>query len=253
MQSSSAGDLVTIGRAATRIAGLAANLAQAHNLGTVPGAHREPWNLPYHHDAIPIYLETLPPNYLVPLGAHFGSCAEAMSAIDAPDDLATAWGIVYSYLRFAAQAIHAELGVRGPYDRPGGVLESATPGVMRFDRLGELVHPEGVHHLGEAARVVADYCTAPHVEITAEQKLWLRGLAAGEPVADLAERHGFSRRTMHRELAAFWAQLGVDNTPGRCAGRQDGRAGRLKPTSAADGSAADLAHMRHIPRPTMAT
>lgn len=48
--------------------------------------------------------------------------------------------------------------------------------------------------------------------VLADTKLdWLRDLAHGATVRDLADRNHWSHRAMHRVLAALYRRLGVDN------------------------------------------
>jgi DNA-binding NarL/FixJ family response regulator len=47
--------------------------------------------------------------------------------------------------------------------------------------------------------------------ITADEIGWLRRLADGVTVADLAKQVGYSERMMFRLLASVYARLGVDN------------------------------------------
>lgn len=50
--------------------------------------------------------------------------------------------------------------------------------------------------------------TAP---LTSEQRCLLKAVASGAAVADLATEFGYSRRSMFRELAKLWKELGVDD------------------------------------------
>lgn len=45
--------------------------------------------------------------------------------------------------------------------------------------------------------------------LSAEQVAWLRQLASGATVAQLAERAGYSERAMYRLLQALYRELGV--------------------------------------------
>jgi DNA-binding NarL/FixJ family response regulator len=49
----------------------------------------------------------------------------------------------------------------------------------------------------------------PMPALTAEQLSWLRGLAAGVTVSDLADRAGYSERAMYRLLQRLYEQLGA--------------------------------------------
>ncbi len=212
MASSARSDLSFIGVYATRIAGFAANLQQAHRLGAVAGDHHEPWTVEFQQLAVPVYLQTLPEEYLQGLATQFDSCAEAMARVGAPVAIERQWSVVSTYLRAVARAIEMQLGT-GPPDPVTSVPadEASTPGLMRYDGLAQLVSSDGVAILADAAAKVRDHCALHSVaDLSAEQLQWLRELAAGDPVVEVAARHGYSLRSMHRQLADLWRTLGVE-------------------------------------------
>jgi DNA-binding NarL/FixJ family response regulator len=47
--------------------------------------------------------------------------------------------------------------------------------------------------------------------LTDEERSWLRSMAAGETVADVAESVGYSERAMFRQLKSLYRRLGVSN------------------------------------------
>jgi DNA-binding NarL/FixJ family response regulator len=101
-----------------------------------------------------------------------------------------------------AQAVR--IGARSVLAREATVcsLERAVAATVE----GEAVMPTGV------ARVLADGASpapAPAPALSAEHLSWLRRLAAGSTVAQLASEAGYSERAMFRLLQAIYRKLGA--------------------------------------------
>lgn len=93
---------------------------------------------------------------------------------------------------------------------PAEVVDSA-PSILRYDRLAALTTAEGARRLARAADAVRQLGEAPTAPLTSEQRRLLKAVASGVAVADLADEFGYSRRSMFRELAKLWKELGVDD------------------------------------------
>lgn len=90
-----------------------------------------------------------------------------------------------------------------------GVTDMAAPldhfvGALRAALAGFTVLPHNV-----ASDIVCS--DSPNDALTPVTIDWLRDLASGKTVADLAERVGYSEREMHRHLSRVYVQLGADN------------------------------------------
>ena len=197
---------------AGRVAGYAAELETAHELGARPGGHHKPWSIEYQREAVPIYLSTMSITYLRDLAANFSRAADVLERW-APGP-SGAWGIVATYLRSSDQAIneHPSPAPRSP--EPGDILSIApsTPSAMRFDLLATLVSAEGAARLRRAGNeVVYDVETSARPELTVSQRALLIEIGAGATAAELAEAHGWSERTIYREMSRIWAALGASN------------------------------------------
>ena len=204
-------DLVRI--CSTRILGLANSIVQAHDLGVEPGTHRSPWTLAYQQQAVDVYLETLPPTYLADLGVNFDACADMLEGHDPPEVVRGHWDIIASYLRSTAFAIRCHPGLESDAEvaTDPRLIDRETPGVMRFDRLAELMHRDGALELAQAARAVRDHTVrVRESDLSDEELAWLQRLTAGAPVIDVATEYGYSLRSMHRALAKLWLKMGVE-------------------------------------------
>lgn len=203
---------------AKRVAGLASELERCHALGVVPGQHDAPWELGFQRRAVPIYLETLPIEYLSDLGAGFDAAADGLEILAASlkpsGELSDGWGIAYVFMRNSAVAIAENSVSAGPAPIVMSTheLEPTMPSVMRFDLLAALVSLSGAQRLGRAAKdVIVEIEQSQRPFLDDEAVQLLRGLVAGKSVVDLATQIGRSERQTYRTLNDVWATLGVNN------------------------------------------
>lgn len=206
-------DLRLIALYANRINSYAKNIIQAHSLGIRPGHHRELWSLGFQTEAMGIYLQTLPAHYLQGLAGNFAACADRMDAIETPATNVDEWRLVNTYLRSSAAAIFADPtpAIRGPVRPEPSNVESATPGIMRFEKLAAIVTNTGAEELSRAAMLVIDHCRSTRPDgVTDQHAEWLQGLANGQRSLDIAVAAGVSERTLYRRFGQLWRLLGVD-------------------------------------------
>ncbi|MEM7340297.1 MAG: hypothetical protein AAF467_16690 [Actinomycetota bacterium] len=196
---------------ARRITGYAASILEAHALGHGPGTVDEPWTQQYQERAVEIYEMTLPWSYLQPLGERFTHVARNMTANGAPDGLTDDWLMVIDYLRNAGDVLTR----RAPSTSttPMGAIDRATPGVMSFHLLAEIVSDAGARRLQRAAEQVAAAAAAAKSDnpLTREELVVLRHLVAGDRVADVATNNGYSERSLYRMLSDIWSRIGASS------------------------------------------
>lgn len=200
-----------------RVAGGARAIAEAHGLGTPEGPHERPWEAAYHRESAPVYFETLPRSYQGSVAALFNQCADTMDRRTIPGRLAADWVIVTEYLRNACAAIEECLNLDESDPRLAAsdetsALDGPPPMVIRYDALARLTTLGGANRLERAARSVMHHMadSAPAVLSPAERHL-LKRVSSGVPITELAAELGYSRRSMFRELARLWQELGVSN------------------------------------------
>jgi DNA-binding NarL/FixJ family response regulator len=56
----------------------------------------------------------------------------------------------------------------------------------------------------------ANGAKSPAVKLSAQETQWIRGLASGVTVAELADRVGYSERELYRLLKRLYTRLGVE-------------------------------------------
>lgn len=197
---------------AARIHYYANAIVKTHRLEGRPGLDDQPWELPYQRLAAKIYPENLPHSYLRTLANVFAGCAQTMSAQPSPhDDLVEDWRIVHAYLTNASKAIADMLDTKiepeweDPTDK-----DPTTPNNVRFDILATYTTAHGATRLRDAGRSVADHLSSQK-PITDEQIAILADLAGGSKIVDVAAEHGFSRRSLFREIVKICTQLAVEN------------------------------------------
>ena len=119
---------------------------------------------------------------------------------DPPTDLVESWGIVDAYFRNAADAICDALNVtvEPRWQDPTG-KEPTTPAGVAFTTLAPYITAQSSIRLREAGRCVADHLIALR-PLNVTQVEILRDLASGASMDDVAERHGFARRSLFREI-----------------------------------------------------
>ncbi|MFC4066299.1 DNA-binding response regulator [Actinoplanes subglobosus] len=103
------------------------------------------------------------------------------------------------------------LGVRAVRAGATSVVSRAAPArllarVVTATLEGQSVLPTAVVTALAAGRFTDP---APATAVSKEQTAWLRALAAGSTVADLAGRSGYSERAMFRLLRAVYQELGA--------------------------------------------
>ena len=208
-----ANDLELIQCCASRIINLTTEIERAWEIGIPHGEHREPWTMGFQEVAVRIYLETVPASYAIKVALVFKCCSQGMLVTGHPAEAAEDWRIVASYLETVSDSIFQRLGTGADETQiESGALRASAPGVVRYDKIAALLHPEGVRRQLEAANSVSRGCLDAHsVLLEAEELAWIRSLAEGCHVVDLGVAHGLSTRNMYRNLATLWRKLGVDN------------------------------------------
>lgn len=199
-----------------RIKFWADSVEQAHRFGHPPGTDPAPWGLDFQRRASALYRDVLPDQYLEQLASVFLGCSLTMEEKSIPAALAQEWHVVRSYLDNASAAIALELDfdLFPTWDDPTGTNEPTTPAVVRFDLLAAITSAEGPRILGAAADSVWRYLMDEgdkQTPLTGEQIQILGDLSEGLRVADIADARGFSTRSLYRELAQMWDQMGVAN------------------------------------------
>lgn len=201
---------------AGRIRFWAMSVEQAHQFGTPEGTDDEPWEPAFQRKAAGVYRETLPASYLNTLVSMFLACSLTMEEQSIPAALSEDWHVVSRYLESATDAIAEEMDF-DPFPMwadPSDSGEPTTPAVVRFDQLAAHTTRAGVKRLRVAGDNVSRYLldiTAKDSPLNDDQLAILGDLAEGVRVIDIAVERGFSSRSLYRELAAMWKQLGVDN------------------------------------------
>ena len=212
-----------------RVGDGARSIAEAHRFGVPPGRHRRLWTEEYLREAVRVYGETLPLWYQRAVAALFRESADAMAARSIPAPLAEDWHIVGTYMRNASAAVMAQVASRGEDLRPPDCAESLElgermPMVVRFDRVAALAAREGALRLERAAVAVQRHLAeSSSLVLDDAQRRLLQRVAEGAAIAELADEFGYSRRTVHRELARLWEALGVhDRVQAMCKAAAEG-------------------------------
>lgn len=213
--------LARVQLACGRIAAAADSLQEAYRFGVSEGPHPEPWSVAYHREAVLVYADSLPWSYQRDIARLFHDSADIMANQSIGAHLAEDWAIVSRYLRAAFTAIEDWMASDASASRrseppvtPG--LGSAAPRLIHFDALAQLTTSDGARRLGRATLAVQRHFEAdlpPSLE--SSERLVLRRLAAGLPIADVAHEMGYSERSLYRQLSSLWEKLGVS---GRVAG-----------------------------------
>ena len=190
-------------------------VVEAYKFGIPEGPHFQPWTEAYSRDAVEVYAETLPLWYIREIASLFRHGAEAMEEHNIPVSKAQDWLIVIQHMHNASDAMARWVEAhRDPSTSrstsPAEVVDRA-PSILRYDRLAALTTAEGACRLARAADVVRRLGEASTAPLTSEQRRLLKAVASGVAVADLAAEFGYSRRSMFRELAKLWKELGVDD------------------------------------------
>ncbi len=191
----------------------ASQIYQAHDLGHGPGRHTDFDNPEFHLQARDVYKSTLPPQCLRLVSESFENCADLMIAIQTDDAISPNWDIVISYLRLAPgktedfSSESSSTNLLEPYD-----ISDLTLGLLHYEELANLMHPELVEKLHKAATTVIRYCQSDSSFIPDDFQLaCLQRLAEGEYQEELANHMGYSKRQIQRVLADIWNHLGVDD------------------------------------------
>lgn len=192
-------------------------MLDAYRFGTAEGAHTELWKAGFHHDAVRIFGESLPPSYQRNVARLFRDAENAMTARSIPSDLAEDWAIVAAYAREAAASIEDWLvsaEARPSRRDPAGIpeLTGTAPSVVHYDALARLSTRAGAQRMELAAATLLRYLDESMPKPLADgERQVLRRLVAGMPVADIAAELGHSERSMYRELSRLWTNLGVSD------------------------------------------
>lgn len=203
----------SVGSFAVRIAHFAGCVAEAHGLGHGPGRDQKPWGIGFQRQASSVYAQTLRAEYLRGMADASGYCAGLMDGAAPEDEIAADWEVVTQFLRSTSEALR-EMPEVARVVRGAGTEEigSTSPPVLRYELFAELLGPNGVARLEDAAGAVARCCES-HVQVvpTAQELGWLVSAAAQEPIDVLAERNKTSTRGMYRRMEKMWERLGVAN------------------------------------------
>ena len=191
-----------------------AAVVEAYKFGIPEGPHRQPWTEAYCRAAVEVCAETLPLWYIREIASLFRDGAAAMEERNIPTSQAQDRLIVIQHMCNVSDAMdrwaesHREPGA----SRAAGPAEAVdrAPSILRFDRLAALTTAEGACRLAGAADAARQQLGEVfEVVLTGDQRRLLREVASGAAIADLAVEFGYSRRSMHRELAKLWKVLGV--------------------------------------------
>ena len=214
---SSGVELTRVHLACGRIVGGARAIIDAHRFGVPEGPHDRLWEAEYHVEAVHVYGESLPASYQRDIASLFHHSADTMAQQTIPAELAEDWVIIAGYMRHASAAIMGWLsperaGAATPDVGESPVIDDRTPTVIRFDRLAELASREGAGRLERAAAAVQRHVgAASAVVLDGDQQRLLRSVASGTAVVDLADKFGYSRSSMYRELSKLWKTLEVSD------------------------------------------
>lgn len=196
---------------AARIHYYANELVKTHRLEGQPGFDDRPWGMPYQRLAAKVYPENLPHSYLTTLANVFAGCAQTMNAQPPPPgQLAEDWWIVNAYLTNGSTAIAETLDMTlEPEWEDSTDKDPTTPNNVRFDILATYTTAQGAIRLRDAGQAVADYlsCQKP---ISDNEVAILADLAAGVKYIDIAQRHGYSPRTIYRKVGQICERLEVE-------------------------------------------
>lgn len=204
-------DLQIVRHNARRIVFLVEAVQAAHTVGFAHGEERQPWAPAFQRAAARIYFETVTVEFARSLACAFGECASLMRDHELGVPPIEDWMIVRRYLGSVAEALRSHPGVADhECVEPAGLIPQPTLGILRHDLIAGLVHPEGLERLMRAAKGVGIHCDLQLAGgLSAEELEWLRALADGSRVVDIAQQFGLSRRGMYRALAEIWTKLGV--------------------------------------------
>ena len=208
----------SVSLAAVRVGRFAARVAEAHCLGHGPGKSRKPWEIGFQRRACLIYAPTLRPEYLRGVADASAYCAGLMDGAEPESRIAADWDtadweIVARFLRSTSRALGEMPEVAAVASGAvGAEIESAPPAALRYELFAELLNPQGVARLRDAAEAVAR-CCASHMQTapTAQELELIASLAVQEPVGELAERNAVSLRAMYRRIEKMWKRLGAAN------------------------------------------
>jgi DNA-binding CsgD family transcriptional regulator len=197
---------------AARTSEFARTITQVHDLGYRRGNALQLWTDDFQRRAIPIYFRSLPVHYLRAIEAGSRSCAHAMAADPPTDGPRVEWLRMAHHYQALADAIadHPSVGGHRSPIRPLEAIDPSLSGLLRYDELAALVHPDGAMALREVASVVHAFCRRQAFGGVSEQEIaWLQALARGERTIDVAACHGHSERGFYRALSRLWDRLGV--------------------------------------------
>lgn len=107
----------------------------------------------------------------------------------------------------------AATGVRAVYTGARSVLARRVPAEVLRRTVSATIDGQAVLPAAVVAALVADSAVdaAPPQMLSAEKLSWLRALAAGTTVAQLASQVGYSERAMFRLLRALYRDMGVSS------------------------------------------
>lgn len=198
-----------------RLVGLMRDIAEAQAITGRSGELPEPWAEEAQKQAVAVYRRTLPSDYQHRVASEFGRAATILKTTYMPTRKGRTGrqpGIVSQYFESVANAISATLGEPEYESSAGSLLGDRSPAVIRVDELASLYRGDGVETLRRAGEIVLDELeVSQHPELSTEQASWLRDLADGHRVVDVAVKHNLSERALYRGLNEVWSLLGVQN------------------------------------------
>ena len=197
-----------------RIVAGAEAILQAHSFGVLEGAHRRPWTLSYHAEAVHVYSVSLPLPYQRNVMELFGHVANAMDEPLIPGRLAEDWAIVTRYLRSACESIQMLIESHSAElrDQPAPPLEGDVhpPTVIHYDDLARLTTRDGAQRLRQAACAVMHHVDTVSLPVLDDLEMrLLKRVSDGVRIADVGRELGYSQRSIYRALSRLWDKLGV--------------------------------------------
>lgn len=204
---------VLVGIYLARVERHARNIQEAFKLGVAPGTEATPWSPEVMRRWIDLHAEVLSRDYMKNLGANYLRCAATFPASQAPHSIRDDWSIVEAFWRSAGTALleGSGHGVVIDLKRLPEAIDPIPPAVVRYDAVAQLLTSDGVERLRQSAKRSINQLALLAVPVSAEERAWLRDLHSGLTVADLAEKRGYSKRTMQRRLKQVWARLDADS------------------------------------------
>lgn len=199
-----------IGPISHRVALFGMSLCEAHRLGVPCGQEEQPWTVPFHERTFPMFVDVLPERYLRCLGHWYQRCALDMGRPPrSASDLEADWLVLSGFAASAGAVLDRRLGCDGRAACDLLIVER-PPAITPYLSLARVVSAQGARRLADAAESVSRFASSQtRCPLNDEQLDWLRQMASGKRVLDVAVATGQSERSLYRNLRVVWADLGV--------------------------------------------